>query len=268
MKQFLANKNITVLQHPPYSPDHAPCDFYLFPKIKSVLKGTHFVSVEHVKTKMTEILNSLMEHDLHNCFEHWQHRMQTQKGTILKAVIVDFLNFLNRKSYRHSLVFFVSDHIFSSEEYDIYFHLHAYWYHVSIHLAPEYSLYFRSILYFSEILIAAFLEVVSLKFSMCLYSHLSILDVPNCTACEFTASIKMFGAVWRLIIFTSMVNRLINASRNERVNLQVYDTCLQMFDVCTLHHTAHIKAIVHFLPYSDEQVRCDGLHSGGNSGLQ
>ena len=51
VKQFLANKNITELEHPPYSPDLAPCDFYLFPKIKSVLKGTHFVLVENAKAK-------------------------------------------------------------------------------------------------------------------------------------------------------------------------------------------------------------------------
>jgi len=67
---------ITVLEHPPYSPDHAPCDFFLFPKIKSVLKGTHFMSVENVTAKTAEIVNSLTEHDLRNCFEHWQHRMQ------------------------------------------------------------------------------------------------------------------------------------------------------------------------------------------------
>jgi len=76
VKQFLANKNITVLEHPPYSPDVAPCDFYLFPKIKSVLKGTHFVSVENVKTKTAEILNSFTEYDLQNYFEDWQHCMQ------------------------------------------------------------------------------------------------------------------------------------------------------------------------------------------------
>ena len=76
VKQFLANKNIVVLKHSPYSPDLAPCDFSLFPKIKSVLKGTHFMSVENVKAKTAEILNSLTEHDLRNCFEHWQHRMQ------------------------------------------------------------------------------------------------------------------------------------------------------------------------------------------------
>ena len=33
--------------------------------------------------------------------------VSTQKGTILKAVVVDFLNLLNRKSYRHSLSLFV-----------------------------------------------------------------------------------------------------------------------------------------------------------------
>ena len=34
--------------------------------------------------------------------------------------------------------------------------------------------------------------------------------------------IKMIGAVWKLIIFTSVVKRLINTSRNERVTLQVW----------------------------------------------
>jgi hypothetical protein len=74
VKQFLANKNITVFQHPPYLTDLASCDFYLFPKIKSVLKETHFLSVENVKAKTADILNSLT--DLQNCCEHWQHRMQ------------------------------------------------------------------------------------------------------------------------------------------------------------------------------------------------
>ena len=40
------------------------------------VKGTHFVSAEHVKAETAEILKSLTEHDLQNCFEHWQHLMQ------------------------------------------------------------------------------------------------------------------------------------------------------------------------------------------------
>jgi len=58
VNQLLANKNITVLEHPLYSPDLAPCDFDLFPEIKSMLKGTHFVSVENVKSKTAVILSN------------------------------------------------------------------------------------------------------------------------------------------------------------------------------------------------------------------
>jgi hypothetical protein len=51
VKQFLANKCIPMLEHtsPPHSPELAPCHFYLFPKVKSVLKGTHFQSINEVK---------------------------------------------------------------------------------------------------------------------------------------------------------------------------------------------------------------------------
>jgi hypothetical protein len=52
----------------------------------------------------------------------------------------------------------------------------------------------------------------------------------------------------------SMVNRIINTSSNKIIILQGYDTCPQMFDVCTLGRTAHIEAIVQFLPHSDQQT--------------
>ena len=39
---FLAKNNIAVLEQPPYSPDLALCDFFLFPKLKEVIKGTRF----------------------------------------------------------------------------------------------------------------------------------------------------------------------------------------------------------------------------------
>jgi len=74
----------------------------------------------------------------------------------------------------------------------------------------------------------------------------------------------MIGSVWKLIIFTSRVNRIINTSRNERATLHVCDTCLQMFDVCILHQKAHIETTVQFLSYFDQQARCDGLQSRGN----
>jgi histone-lysine N-methyltransferase SETMAR len=37
--EFLINNNMVIVPHPPYSPDLAPCDFALFPKLKMKLKG-------------------------------------------------------------------------------------------------------------------------------------------------------------------------------------------------------------------------------------
>ena len=39
VSQFLAKNNMTVMPHPPYSPDLAPCDFFLFPKLQLRMKG-------------------------------------------------------------------------------------------------------------------------------------------------------------------------------------------------------------------------------------
>jgi len=66
----------SVLAHPPYLLDLAPCDFFLFPKLKSTLIGANFLSVEEVKAKTIKLLNSLRENNLQHCFEQWQHCMQ------------------------------------------------------------------------------------------------------------------------------------------------------------------------------------------------
>jgi len=63
----------------PYSPDQAPCDF-LFPKIKSALKGTSFESVDAVKARATELMNKLSEDDLQHRFQQWKIRMERCKG--------------------------------------------------------------------------------------------------------------------------------------------------------------------------------------------
>ena len=45
-----------VLPHPPYSPDMALSDFYMFPKLKSNLRGTQFGSNEGVIAAINEYL--------------------------------------------------------------------------------------------------------------------------------------------------------------------------------------------------------------------
>jgi histone-lysine N-methyltransferase SETMAR len=39
VQEYLAAKGIKTLRHPPYSPDLAPADFFLFPRVKSELAG-------------------------------------------------------------------------------------------------------------------------------------------------------------------------------------------------------------------------------------
>jgi hypothetical protein len=80
VKMFLAKHKIPVLEHPPYSPELALCDFFLFPKIKSALKGTHFESVDAVKAKATEVMKTLSEKDLQHCFQQWKIRMEWCTG--------------------------------------------------------------------------------------------------------------------------------------------------------------------------------------------
>jgi histone-lysine N-methyltransferase SETMAR len=51
VKQFLAQKSITEMEHPPCSPDLAPHDLWLFPKIKSALKQRRLEDFEDIQKK-------------------------------------------------------------------------------------------------------------------------------------------------------------------------------------------------------------------------
>ncbi len=50
---------LTILDHPPYSPDLAPCDFALFPKLKSHLRGHRFATIASVQKEVRNILATL-----------------------------------------------------------------------------------------------------------------------------------------------------------------------------------------------------------------
>ena len=65
---------MTTVPHPAYSPDLAPCDFYMFPKMKLRLKGRHFVSIEEVQAESQQVLNMLTLADFSECFQKWQNR--------------------------------------------------------------------------------------------------------------------------------------------------------------------------------------------------
>jgi hypothetical protein len=55
MSQLLAGKDISAMDHLPYSHDLAPADFWLFPKLKRVLRGKHFSDIEDIKSSVKKI---------------------------------------------------------------------------------------------------------------------------------------------------------------------------------------------------------------------
>jgi hypothetical protein len=74
VRDFLAQNKITTLSNPPYSPDLAPCNFFLFPKLKTHLKGPGFGTVENVQAAATRALNNITSEDFLHCYEEWQLR--------------------------------------------------------------------------------------------------------------------------------------------------------------------------------------------------
>jgi len=72
--EFLATKQITVLEHPAYSPDLAPSGFFLFPRIKEILKGRHFDDIDDIRSNTTAVLKAIPQNQFHNCFEGWTRR--------------------------------------------------------------------------------------------------------------------------------------------------------------------------------------------------
>ncbi len=73
---FIGNSNIRLLPHPQYSPDLAPCDFFIFPYMKKQLRGRRFPNLESLKAEVTQILKSmnsnLFEMAIRNLAVRWK----------------------------------------------------------------------------------------------------------------------------------------------------------------------------------------------------
>ena len=74
-REFLEQNGLEELPHPPYSPDLAPCDFWLFPRIKKHLKGRVFNSNEDVALALSNILEGIEESEFMQALDRWFYRM-------------------------------------------------------------------------------------------------------------------------------------------------------------------------------------------------
>ena len=56
---------IKTVPQPPYSPELAPCDFWLFPK----LSGCRYETIEEMKEAVKKVIDMLRQQDFHGPFE-------------------------------------------------------------------------------------------------------------------------------------------------------------------------------------------------------
>jgi hypothetical protein len=75
VREFSAKKSIMKLDHPPYSPNLALCNFWLFPKLRTALKGHKFSHTADMQGHATKILQSIPEEEFQKCFEQCKHRL-------------------------------------------------------------------------------------------------------------------------------------------------------------------------------------------------
>ena len=62
---YLSKMGIKTVHHRPYSLDLAPCDFWLFPK----LRGYCYETIEEMKVALTKVIDMLTQEDFHGAFQ-------------------------------------------------------------------------------------------------------------------------------------------------------------------------------------------------------
>jgi hypothetical protein len=63
------------LDHPVYSPDLAPCDFWLLQKLKIALKGREFYEISNIQRQVLKELKTIPNDQFQESFEQQKHRL-------------------------------------------------------------------------------------------------------------------------------------------------------------------------------------------------
>ena len=69
VSDYLTKMGIKTVPQPPYSPDLAPCDFWLFLKLKEKLRGCRYETIEEMKEAVTKVIDTLTQEDFHGAFQ-------------------------------------------------------------------------------------------------------------------------------------------------------------------------------------------------------
>jgi len=72
IREFLTKHETTVVPQPPYSPDLAPEDFFLFLKLKSSLKGRQFQTIEEIEENSIRDLRAIPQNTFQDALQNWK----------------------------------------------------------------------------------------------------------------------------------------------------------------------------------------------------
>jgi len=76
IRSYLTKHQTSAVPHPPYSPDLAPADVFLFPKLKTTLIGRRFQTIEEIQGNATRELRTIRESALQEEFQQWKKRWE------------------------------------------------------------------------------------------------------------------------------------------------------------------------------------------------
>ena len=74
LRDHFAKNSTHIVPKPPYSPDLAPCDFCLFLKLKRLLRGHRFDTIEETQAESKKALKAIPEIEFNKCFDDWKKR--------------------------------------------------------------------------------------------------------------------------------------------------------------------------------------------------
>ncbi len=76
-KAWFARRHIRQLEDPPYSPDLAPADFWLFPRLKKVLRGIRFPDLNTLEFETDRLIGEITQAEFKQAVSvTWSHRMR------------------------------------------------------------------------------------------------------------------------------------------------------------------------------------------------
>ena len=74
-RQKISNYNIMRIPHPVYSPDIAPCNFWLFGKLKEYLKGKRFDDENELFDTILTFSMKISKDEIKKVFNKWIRRL-------------------------------------------------------------------------------------------------------------------------------------------------------------------------------------------------